>query len=622
VCGICGIHSASAAPGELSGDVARMNAAMVHRGPDQKGEFEAAGVAMAMRRLSIIDLQGGSQPIFNEAGTVCVVQNGEIYNFRELAEDLRRRGHTLATASDTEVLVHLYEEHGERFPALLRGMFAIAIWDAPAEKLVLARDPFGIKPLYYAEQDGALGFASELRSLLQWSGLSREIDPAALATYLTFNWIPAPQTILASARKLPPGHLLVHERGQTRVSRYSRPGAPAREQVRELAQEEAAELVRTALRDSVRAHLVADVPVGILLSGGVDSSILTALAAQETSKPLKTFSIGFAEKRFNELDKARLVAQRYGTDHQELVVSPDAADLLPKVANAFDEPFGDSSALPTYIVSELAASQVKVVLAGEGGDELFAGYFTYVAHGLAPPLKALAAAAWPALRRLPSGSGAGRYARYEDKLKRFARGASLPPLERHCAWQEVVPAEVRAELLPDGGASGDVLSAHRARFAETADADPLARFQDLDLGTYLVDDLLVKSDRASMAHSLEVRVPFVDPEVVRTAFSLATRHKIRGGDKKRVLKDAAAPLVPAEVLSAPKQGFSIPAADWLRGDLQPLAREALSDGKLAAGGLLDPGAARRLLDAHVAQRTDNSRQLWGLLMLTLWYESL
>jgi asparagine synthase (glutamine-hydrolysing) len=620
VCGICGIHSASAAPGELSDDVARMNAEMVHRGPDHRGEYEAAGVALGMRRLSIIDLQGGGQPIFNEAGTVCVVQNGEIYNFRELADDLRRRGHTFSTSSDTEVLVHLYEEYGERFPELLRGMFAIAIWDSQAEKLLLTRDPFGIKPLYYAEQGDSLGFASELRSLMRWSGLSRDVDHAALATYLAFNWIPAPQTILASARKLPPGHTLVHQHGETRVSRYTRPGARPREELRDMEPEEAAELIRSALRDSVRAHLVADVPVGVLLSGGVDSSILTALAAEEASGAVKTFSIGFTEKRFNELDKARLVAERYGTDHQELIVRPDAADLLPKVVKAFDEPFGDSSALPTYLVSELAASQVKVVLAGEGGDELFGGYFTYVAHGIAPPLRALASASWPALRRLPSGSGAGHYARYEDKLKRFARGASLPPLKRHCAWQEVIPAEVRAELLPEGG-PGDVLSAHRARFVETVGADPLSRFQDLDLGTYLVDDLLVKSDRASMAHSLEVRVPFVDKEVVEAAFSLATRHKVHGAETKRVLKDAARPLVPAEVLSAPKQGFSIPAAEWLRGDLQPLAREALSDGRLTGQGLLDPKAVHRLLDTHVAGKADNSRQLWGLLMLTLWYES-
>ncbi len=599
-----------------------MNATMVHRGPDHSGEYVADGVGLAMRRLSIIDLEGGDQPIFNEDRSVCVIQNGEIYNFRELAEDLRRRGHTFTTSSDTEVLAHLYEEHGEQFPALLRGMFAVAVWDVRRGRLVLARDPFGIKPLYYAEHGGSLGFASELRGLMQWSAVSRQIDPTALATYLAFNWIPAPLTIFSSARKLPPGHLLVHEGGQTRISRYSRPGAPPREQLREMAPEEAAELVREALKDSVRAHLVSDVPVGILLSGGVDSSILTALAAQEASGPLKTFSIGFEEKRFNELDKARLVARRYGTDHQELVVRPDAADLLPKVVRAFDEPFGDSSALPSYIVSELAASQVKVVLAGEGGDELFGGYFTYVAHGMAPPLRTMASLAWPALRRLPSGSGAGRYARYEDKLKRFARGAGLPPLQRHCAWQEVIPAEVRASLLCGDPSGANVLAAHEARFSETRGADPVARFQDLDLGTYLVDDLLVKSDRASMAHSLEVRVPFVDPEVVRTAFSLATRHKVQGNSKKRVLRDAARPLVPDEVLSAPKQGFSIPAADWLRGDLQPLAREALADGQLKAQGLLAPGPVNRLFDAHVAGQEDNSRQLWGLLMLTLWFESL
>ncbi len=356
------------------------------------------------------------------------------------------------------------------------------------------------------------------------------------------------------------------------------------------------------------------------LSGGVDSSILAALAAQESTGTSKTFSIGFEEKRFNELDRARKVAERYGTEHHELVVRPEAAELLPKVVAAFDEPFGDSSALPTYIVSELAASQVKVVLAGEGGDELFGGYFTYLAHALPRSVKSLAAASWPLLRQLPSGSGAGLYARYEDKMKRFAGGAARPPLERHAACRRS-SLQGRAELLTTEGEI-DVLRSHRDRFAETAGSEHVARFQDLDLGTYLVDDLLVKSDRASMAHSLEVRVPFVDPEMVRLAFSLETRHKIRRGEKKRVLRQAAEPLVPGEILPAPKEGFSIPAADWLRGDLQPLVREALGEAKLAKQGLIDPGAVHRLLDQHVSRERDNSRQLWGRPMLTLWHESL
>ena len=595
--------------------VGRMNAALTHRGPDAAGQHVEPGVALAMRRLSIIDLEGGDQPIANETGDVHVVQNGEIYNYRELREHLSARGHAFTTASDTEVLVHLYEEYGTEFAEHLRGMFAIAVWDAPRRRLVLARDPFGIKPLFYAESGGDLAFSSELRSLLAWDGLDFEIDQESLAAYLAFNWIPAPRSILAGARKLTPGHVLVREDGRTTVSRYARPGAVPEADLEQLTMDEAAERLRETMRDSVRAHLVADVPVGVLLSGGVDSSFIAALAAEEVSGPLKTFSIGFREEAFNELDKARYVAERYGTDHEALVVEPDAATLLPKVARAYDEPLGDSSALPTFIVSELAASKVKVALAGEGGDELFGGYFTYIGHDLGPVVRRGAAAAWPLMRRLPSGRGPALYTKFEGKAKRFSRGASLDPLERHTAWQEVLPADVRREMQR---ADFDVLATHRARFAESAGAENVARYQDLDLGTYLVDDLLMKSDRASMANSLEMRVPFVDREVAALAFSLPTSLKLRRFQTKRVLRAASEPFLGPEVLDAPKQGFSIPAAAWLRGELKGFAEDVLFDGPLADAGIADPAPVRKLMDDHLAGRTDNSRQLWGLLMLGLW----
>jgi asparagine synthase (glutamine-hydrolysing) len=610
MCGICGLV-APAGPADVS-LVERMNEALVHRGPDDEGTLVDGPVGLAARRLSIIDLEGGHQPLANEDGTVHAVQNGEIYNYRELREGLAARGHRLATRSDTEVLVHLYEERGPVFVDELRGMFALALWDSARRRLVLARDRYGIKPLYWRAGGGTLAFASELKALVRDPGFSREVDLDALEAFLAFNSIPAPLTIFRDARKLPPGHLLTWEPGgQPRLERFARPGPAAATDVRgEPARQLAAEL-RERLRDSVRAHLVADVPVGVLLSGGVDSSTLTALAAEVSDQRVRTFSIGFEERSFDELDRARLVARRFDTDHHELVLRPDATDLLPRLVEAFDEPFADSSALPTYLVSQLAAEHVKVVLSGEGGDELFGGYYTYVADLLAPRLGWAAAAARPLIERLPSSS---RKVPLEYRAKRFARGARLPALERHHAWKEIFSPAARAELLP--GRGRDPLEVYRARYAETEGAEPLARLQDVDVGIYLVDDLLVKTDRASMAHSLEARVPFLDPAVTDLALALPTRHKVRGMSKKRLLRRAVAPLLPAEILRAPKQGFSIPAAAWLRGELEPFAREVLATDH----GILDRAAAQRVMDRHVSRREDLSRQLWGLLTFTLWWE--
>jgi asparagine synthase (glutamine-hydrolysing) len=378
----------------------------------------------------------------------------------------------------------------------------------------------------------------------------------------------------------------------------------------------AGELLET-LRDSVRAHLVADVPVGVLLSGGVDSAGLTALAAAEGGEAVKTFSIGFEESSFDELERARLVAERYGTDHHELVLRPDAVELLPKLVEAFDEPFGDSSAVPTYLVSELAAGEVKVALSGEGGDELFGGYYTYVADLLAPRVGRLAALAAPLVERLPSSDGK---VSFDYKAKRFARAAKLSPLERHHGWKEIFPTSLQASLLGDAGTDWDPVDVYRERYAETVGAEPLARFQDLDLGIYLVDDLLVKTDRSSMAHSLELRVPFLDQKVADFALALATPLKVRGFAKKRLLRRALAPLLPKEILRGPKQGFSIPLAAWLRGPLEPFAREVLSTETLARQGCFDPAIVSPLLDRHCAGREDLSRQLWGLMSFTLWFD--
>jgi asparagine synthase (glutamine-hydrolysing) len=609
MCGICGIVSASgtADPERL----ARMSAKLVHRGPDSDGTFLDGPVGLAARRLAIIDLAGGDQPIANEDGSVTVVQNGELYNYPELRLELERAGHRFRTSCDTEVLVHLYEQEGEAFARRLRGMFAVALWDAPRQRLVLARDRYGIKPLYYREEGGGLEFASELRSLPRG-----EIDLDALEAFLAFNSIPAPLTIFREARKLPPGRVLVWEDGRTRLERYARPAPVPADELREDDEAELVEELRGRLRDSVRAHLLADVPVGVLLSGGIDSSVLAALAAQETGEPVRTFSIGFEERSFDELADARLVAERYGTLHRELVLRPDAALLLPALADAFDEPFADSSALPTYLVSQLAAEDVKVALSGEGGDELFGGYYTYVADLLAQRVGGLAGLARPVVERLPSSSAR---ASFDYKAKRFVRGAHLPPLERHHAWKEIFSPEARAELTGRRHAF-DPVDLYRERFAETEGAELLARLQDVDLGIYLVDDLLVKTDRASMAHSLEARVPFLDDAVTSFAFSLPARQRVDGFRKKVLLRKAVAPLVPEQIVRGKKRGFSIPAAAWLRGDLQPFARETLGADTLRRQGFFEPQAVERVIDRHVRGEEDLSRQLWGLLAFTLWYE--
>jgi asparagine synthase (glutamine-hydrolysing) len=588
-----------------------MSAKLVHRGPDSDGTFAGGEVALAARRLAIIDLETGDQPIANEDATVHVVQNGELYNYRELREELERDGHRFRTHGDTEVLVHLYERDGLAFARRLRGMFAVALWDAARRRLVLARDRYGIKPLYYRADGGGLEFASELRALPRG-----EIDLDALDAFLAFNSIPAPLTIFREARKLGPGHLLVWEEGAVRLERYARPAPAPVDALREDDEAELIEELRARLRDSVRAHLVSDVAVGVLLSGGIDSSALAALAAQETAEPVRTFSIGFEERSFDELSDARLVADRYGTRHRELILRPDAALLLPALADAFDEPFADSSALPTYLVSQLAAEDVKVALSGEGGDELFGGYYTYVADLLALRAGGLARVARPVVERLPSSTAR---ASFDYKAKRFVRGAHLPPLERHHAWKEIFSPEARAELT--GRRNGfDPVDLYRERFVETEGAELLSRLQDVDLGLYLVDDLLVKTDRASMAHSLEARVPYLDPVVTNLALALPTRRRVRGLRKKVLLRKAVAPLVPERIVRGKKRGFSIPAAAWLRGELEPFARETLSAETLRRQGFFRPEAVTALIDRHVASKEDLSRQLWGLLAFTLWHE--
>ena len=610
MCGICGIASPVGPPDPDR--LAAMSDSLVHRGPDSGGMHLDGPVGLAARRLAIIDLAGGDQPISNEDGSCTVVQNGEIYNFPELRRELEREGHTFRTHSDTEVHLHLYEQHGPDFARRLRGMFAVAIWDARRRRLVLARDRYGIKPLYYRHVGGVLEFASEVRALPRG-----EIDLDALEAFLAFNSIPAPYSIFRDIRKLRPGHVLVWEEdGTVHIDRYARPGPVLVEELRTDDEAELLEELRARLRDSVRAHLLSDVPVGVMLSGGVDSAALAALAAQESTDAIHTFTIGFTERSFDERADARRVAERYGTNHHELLVRPDPTVLLPALAEAFDEPFADSSALPTYLVSQLAAEHVKVALSGEGGDELFGGYYTYAADLLADRIAPFARLVRPLVERLPTSTSK---ASFDYKAKRFVRAAHLPPLERHHGWKEIFSTEARTELT-GRTAPFDPVDVYRQRYRETEGADGLSRLQDVDFGIYLVDDLLVKTDRASMAHSLEVRVPFLDPAMTSFAFGLPTRHKVRGLSKKVLLRKAMAPLVPHEIVHGRKRGFSIPAAAWLRGELEPFARDTLSAETLHRQGFFHPETVSRLIGEHASGLEDRSRQLWGLLSFTLWYE--
>jgi asparagine synthase (glutamine-hydrolysing) len=618
VCGICGVLALDGRAVD-PGWVNAMASRLVHRGPDSAGELARGPVALGVRRLAIIDIAGGDQPIANEDGRIHVVQNGEIFNFGELRRELEAAGHRFATASDTEVLVHLYEEEGPGFVARLRGMFALALWDEDRRRLVLARDRFGIKPLFVHQTSTRLAFASELSSLAELPGLAREVDPDALNAFLTFNSVPGPLAIYRGCRKLLPGHVLVAENGAVREERYARPAPAPEAEIRADGRAALGAELLERLRGSVRAHLIADVPVGVLLSGGIDSSLITALAAQEAGDRLHTFSIGFAERSFDELEYARAVAERYGTAHEELVVAPSAVELLPRLCRLLDEPLGDSSALPTYLVCELAAATVKVVLSGEGGDELFGGYQPYAADGLARWLGRVAPVARPLVERLPSADGR---VPLDYRAKRFVRAASLPPLERHHGWKEIFSPDVRAELLrAEYGSGADPLAAHRARFAETEGAEALARLQDVDLGPYLVDDLLVKTDRMSMAHSLEARVPFLDPVVAELAHALPRRERVRGLQTKRLLRHAGRDLLPPAVAGGAKRGFSIPAARWLREDMAEFTREVLAPEVLDRHGFFAAEPVRRLIDEHETRREDHSRQLWGLLSFTLWWES-
>jgi asparagine synthase (glutamine-hydrolysing) len=581
-----------------------MNAALVHRGPDE-GSVDAFGrCILGHRRLQVIDLATGSQPVANEAGDVVAVFNGELYNFRGLRAELA--GHEVRGTGDTPVIPHLYEESGPGFVPRLEGMFALALWDAGRERLVLARDRIGKKPLLWTRlPDGTLAFASELKALLRLPGVSRELDPAAIDAYLALQYVPA-GTALRGVEKLPPGHLLVAEGGSVRVEPYW----SLEPRSEELADEEWLERVRDTVRAAVHRRLVADVPLGALLSGGIDSSVVVAELARAGGR-VRTFTVGFGDDRYDERSYARAVAERYGTEHEEIVVDPDVTELLPRLARTFDEPLGDEAALPQLVVSELARRHVTVALTGDGGDEAFAGYERYAAVGLAGRV-ALPGAGTAA--RALRWAGRGEPRSRANRAGRLLEVAALPAAARYGRLMEVFPASLRAVLWEPAFVREPVPASELLGPA----GDGISGLQRLDVRTYLPGDLLLKADLASMAHSLEVRSPLLDHAVLELGVSLPDRLKVDGRRGKVALRRAYADALPPLVAARGKSGFGVPIARWFREELRALAGDVLLGETARARGLFRPGAVAGLLHDHVSGRADHAHRLWCLLMLELW----
>lgn len=598
---------------------------MVHRGPDSEGLMVSTGVALGMRRLAIIDLVTGEQPTYNEDKTVAVILNGEIYNYRELRDDLEKRGHTFRSASDTEVLPHLYEEYGREMVQRLNGMFAFALWDARCRRLFIARDRFGEKPLYWGVFDNRLLFASEPKVLLAHPAVRPAVNVQALRQYLSFDYVPAPLSIYEGINKLPAAHTLTLEEGNIEVRRYWR--LSYRKPTRIPSEREAAEHLRELLADSVRMRLVSDVPLGVLLSGGVDSSTVAALAVPASTETVKTFSISFAEASFDESSYARAVAKYLGTDHYEERFSADlAAGLVSEIGSWMDEPFSDPSLVPTYLLSRFTRKHVTVALGGDGGDELFAGYPMYLGHRLAElynrvPRVVRRGLVEPLVGLLPVKT---KNLSFDYRARRFVAGADHDQVSRHHMWFGSFTPGQQDDLLTAAIkqiSDGDIYRDARGLFEECDAADMIERMQCLDTQLYLAEDILGKVDRASMAVSLEVRAPFLDPRVAEYAASLPRNYKLRGRKSKYILKRAVADLVPSFVTRRGKKGFGSPVAEWLKKKLRPLARDLLAPERIRRAGVFDAEYVTRLLDEHEAGVANHRKPLWTLLMFELWHES-
>lgn len=603
----------------------RMNNTMVHRGPDGRGIFVSSGVGLGHRRLSIIDLESGKQPMGNEEGSIQVVFNGEIYNFGELRKSLKDKGHRFRTRSDTESIIHGYEEWGERFVERLRGMFAIALWDSREQKLMLIRDRLGKKPLYYSLAKNRLLFASELKAFLADSSIPREIDPAAVDAYMSFGYVPSPLSIFKSIRKLPPAHYAVCTRKGFAVREYWRLAMNGEAPLHK--EEDLLDQLSSIFHEAVKIRMISDVPLGAFLSGGIDSSlVVAAMSDLQDPQPVKTTSIGFADGRFNELEFARVMATHCKTDHTEFVVDPNAVSVLEDIVWHLDEPFADSSAIPTYYVSKMARQKVTVALSGDGGDEVFAGYVKRYSMNrvedrirkiLPRQLRSCAAFAsrmYPQSNRLPRPL----------RLKFFLRNISHTLEEAYFRdmsfyfTPEMKHRLYRPEYAAETGdpAPFSFLQTH---FDTNRNPDVTTRVQYVDIKTYLPEDILVKVDRMSMAHSLEVRSPLLDHKLIEFAGTLSSSLKLRGGDSKYILKKSMAHRLPQKILSRGKQGFSVPLAGWLRGELREFAEQTLFSSRRISREYFSNVCIEKIWNSHLSGAQDNASQLWALVMLELWH---
>ena len=624
MCGICGIVNCS---GERSvdGELLKSMASVInHRGPDDEGIYLKGTVGLAHKRLSILDLSpAGHQPMTNEDGSIWIVFNGEIYNFLDLREDLQKRGHTFISRTDTETIIHLYEEKGVACVHDLRGMFAFALWDENKKRLFCTRDRAGKKPFVYAHTKDGLLFASEIKSLLRNPALEKNLDYTAIHHYLTYQYVPSPLCIFNSIKKLPPAHVLIYEHGNLQVKRYW--SLSYKKKLHLSSPKEYGEHFRDLFQEAVKIRLRSDVPLGAFLSGGIDSSLVVAVMSRLMNQPVKTFSIGFEEEAYDEVKFARLIASKYETDHHEFTVKPDAVNILPHLVWHYNEPFADSSAVPTYYVSKMTRDFVTVALNGDGGDESFAGYERYVADKLADYYRRVPPFIRERLIRravdaLPHSTNRRNFLR---RLKRFVRGISEPPERRYVRWICFFDNEMKGDLYTPSfnDLNRDVDSVDlTVRWYEQADgAQFIDRTLFVDVMSYLPEDLLVKVDIASMAHSLEARSPFLDHKVMEFAASLPADLKLKGMESKYLLKHTLSDIVPPEILKRRKMGFGVPLDVWFRNDLKEMAYDVLLDKKSVERGYFRKEYLVRLLDDHVSKRYDHSYRIWALLFLELWH---
>ena len=625
MCGICGYINLDESNKPNEAILRGMAETLRLRGPDDEGFFVKDNACLGHRRLSIIDLESGHQPMLNEDGTIAVVCNGEIYNFQDIKAALVEKGHRFRTRSDTEIIAHAYEEHGEDCLKDFNGMFAIALWDSRKKTLFLARDRFGKKPLYYAVFDNQFIFGSELKAILKHPSVRREIDLDALARYLAYEYVPSPYSIFRNIRKLEPATMLILKGGSVSTKRYWDLDF---ERNPDFDLECAKERLVMLLKESVRKRLISDVPLGVFLSGGIDSSAVVCMMRElMPPKDIKTFSIGFRDRSFDESSDARLVAKHFSTDHHEEIVEPDTMQkVLPDILNLLDEPFADSSIIPTYIVSRYTRKYVKVALGGDGGDELFLGYPSFQAHNITRYLDTLP----DFLKKAPLKVLVGitptsyDYMSLNFKARRFLRGLDFPEGPRHQAWiGSFTPEDLKKILLPDKAASiekSDIYETTKRFYGMASALSHLDKASYIYVNTYMTDDILAKVDRASMANSLEVRAPFLDTEFARFAASIPHNYKLRNFRTKWILKEALKGKLPEETLRKKKQGFAVPVAKWLKGDLKGLLEDAFNRNKIKREGIFKYDYIHDLVGAFAGNRHDTRKEIWALFMFEMWYD--